>query len=261
MYPDSLPGPSPLPVDAAALAVSKRPSNRHRIVALGQVLLCSDVPTQFAIGLALALVGWLPTDATGALSLRYVVALSLADVALLLLLILACLRATGESPRELWLGRRSVVHEALLGLLLVPGIFIALAIVLSSVRFLAPGLQNVPDNPLEQLAQTPLQAAAFGLAVVLAGGLREELQRAFLLRRFEQSLGGRWVGLIVVSVAFGLGHALQGWDAVVATGTLGALWGVMYLRRRSSVAAVVSHAAFNAIQVILAMTARNLPTP
>ena len=85
--------------------------------------------------------------------------------------------------------------------------------------------------------------------VVIAGGVREEVQRAFILRRFERWLGGAAVGVVVASAAFGAGHALQGGDAVVATALLGAFWGVVYLRRRSIVAPMISHAAFDLLQV------------
>ena len=80
--------------------------------------------------------------------------------------------------------------------------------------------------------------------------MREELQRAFLLQRFVRHLGGPAVGVIVLSVAFGAGHYMQGWDAVVTTGLLGAFWAVLYLRRGSSVAPIVSHAGFNALEVL-----------
>ena len=84
----------------------------------------------------------------------------------------------------------------------------------------------------------------------MAGGLREELQRAFLLQRFERHLGGATLGVLVLSTAFGLGHLMQGWDAVITTGTLGAFWAIVYLRRRSSVAPVVSHAGFNSLEIL-----------
>ena len=241
------------PDSSASIPPSRHPSLRARAIALAQVLLCSDVPTQLALALVLGLAGWFPTDATGALSLRYVVTLSLADVVLLIFLMVVCLRASGESPATLWLGRRPMTREVLLGLLLVPAVFIAVAVLLSVTRLLAPELHNVVVNPLEQLARTPMQAALLALVVILAGGLREELQRAFLLHRFEYYLGGTWVGLAIVSVAFGLGHQIQGWDTVIATGALGAIWGLVYIRRRSSVAAVVSHAGFNALQIAAAM--------
>ena len=82
----------------------------------------------------------------------------------------------------------------------------------------------------------------FAVVAIVAGGVREELQRAFLLHRFEQHLGGAGVGVFVLSIAFGLAHFLQGWDAAIVTGTLGAFWALIYVRRRSSVAPIVSHA-------------------
>jgi membrane protease YdiL (CAAX protease family) len=87
---------------------------------------------------------------------------------------------------------------------------------------------------------------------ILAGGMREEIQRAFLLHRFREDLGGAWWGLLATSLAFGLGHVVQGWDAVVVTSLLGALWGALYLARASITAGMVSHALANATQVVIA---------
>ena len=71
--------------------------------------------------------------------------------------------------------------------------------------------------------------------------------------RFDVWLGGGTVGVVITSVAFGAGHLLQGVDAAIATGTLGAFWGVLYLRRRSAVAPVVSHSGFNVLQILQAL--------
>jgi membrane protease YdiL (CAAX protease family) len=76
------------------------------------------------------------------------------------------------------------------------------------------------------------------------------MQRAFLLHRFEQYLGGATVGVIVTSIAFGLGHAPQGWDAAITTGAMGLLWALLYLDRRSSIAPMVSHAGFNSLEIL-----------
>jgi hypothetical protein len=144
-----------------------------------------------------------------------------------------------------------VVKEALLGLALVPSIFLLVVLLLTAVRLFAPALHNVETNPLEEMASGGVaNVLAFGVVGILAGGVREELQRAFMLRRFEQHLGGARVGVLVLSVAFGLGHFVQGWDAAITTGVLGAVWSVLYLRRRSSVAPVVSHAGFNSLEVL-----------
>jgi membrane protease YdiL (CAAX protease family) len=132
----------------------------------------------------------------------------------------------------------------------VPIVFALVAVLLTTLRLVAPALRNVPDNPLEALArQGPYESVLFGIVVIISGGVREELQRAFMLRRFEDHLGGGTVGVVILSVAFGLGHVQQGWDAVVTTGVLGAFWAVLYQRRRSTVAPIVSHAGFNALEV------------
>jgi membrane protease YdiL (CAAX protease family) len=151
----------------------------------------------------------------------------------------------------MWLGKRPVMREAGLGLALVPVVYLLVGLLLTGLMRLLPGLHNVKENPIEQLAAGgPHDAAMLGLIAVLAGGVREELQRAFLLRRFEQHLGGPIVGVLVLSAAFGLGHSPQGWDAAIATGLLGGIWAIVYLRRRSSVAPMVSHAGFNSLGVL-----------
>ena len=221
-----------------------------RLVALAEVLLCSSVPTQLLIGSLLGMAGWSPLDDTGQLSLAFVLSLSIGDTLLLIGLMVALTRARGERVADLWLGRRRVMSEALYGARLIPVVFLLVVVVLNLLRVLAPWLHNVPTNPLEQLAGTPERAAIFAVVAIFAGGVREEMQRAFLLRRFEQHLGGAGVGVVLLSIGFGLGHVVQGWDAVITTGLLGAFWAVLYLRRRSSVAPLVSHAGFNALEVL-----------
>jgi membrane protease YdiL (CAAX protease family) len=222
-----------------------------RVVAFIEVLICSDVVTQYAIGGTLLAFGYRPKTAGGQLSIGYVAALSLGDAVLLIVLILALLYAHGERPRDVFAGGRPVAAEGVLGLLLIPIAFGIAAVVILTVRRFAPSLHNVADNPLQGLLQSPRDAWLFALVVVVAGGVREEIQRAFLLHRFDVWLGGGVAGLIVTSVAFGAGHFdLQGLDAGIATALLGAFWGLVYLRRRSSIAPVVSHAGFDLLQIV-----------
>jgi len=221
----------------------------HRIVALLEVLICSDYPTQLAVGNTFAAFGYIPSGAGGDLNLSFVAGVSAIDTAFLLTLILAFLYAHGERPRDVLFGSRSLAGEAALG---VPLTLVALALtaaVLLLVQTFAPSLHSVEHNPLQSLMRSPRDAWLFALVVVVAGGVREEVQRAFQLHRFGQWLGGGGVGVLITSAAFGGGHLLQGKDAAIATGLLGAFWGVVYLRRRSAVAPMVSHAGFNLLQV------------
>jgi membrane protease YdiL (CAAX protease family) len=227
------------------------PSLPERIVAFIEVLLCSDYLTQFTLGGTFAVFGYKPFVAgTTRLSVRYVVALSLGDAVLLVALMLILLYAHGERPREVFLGRRPLVGEILLGLPMTAAVLVLAAAVLLTVQRFAPSLHTVPDNPLQELLRSPRSAWVFALVVLVAGGVREELQRAFLLHRFERYLGGARVGVVVTSVAFGAGHLLQGVDAAIATGLLGAFWAGVYLWRRSVVAPMISHTGFDLLQIL-----------
>lgn len=246
--------PAPEGAPTPDLPVSP-PPRAARVIAFLEVLLCSGFPTQLAIGGTFVAFGQGAFTDAGALSMRYVVGLSLIDAVVVVAMILLFLVAHGERPRQVIAGDRPVGGEAAAG---VPMIFVALALAMAVVglaRVAAPWLRTVPNNPLQDLLQSARDAWVFALVVVVAGGVREELQRAFILHRFEGWLGGGRVGVIVTSIAFGAGHIIQGADAAVATGLLGAFWGVVYLRRRSAIAPIVSHAGFDLIQIAAFMAA------
>jgi membrane protease YdiL (CAAX protease family) len=227
-----------------------------RIVAVFEVLLCSGYPTQVALGRTFVAFGYGPFNANGNLSTAYVVGVSLVDALLILGLVFLFLYSHHERPRDVFVGPRPVVQEIAVG---IPLIVVALGIafgVLLLVQLVMPRLHTVATNPLQSMLESPRDAWLFALVVIAAGGVREEVQRAFILHRFEGWLGGGTVGLIVTSIAFGSGHLLQGADAALATGLLGAFWGFVYLRRRSVVAPIVSHAGFDLLQIVQFLVAR-----
>ena len=215
-----------------------------------EILLCSGYPTQIAIGVGLQAAGVSPVRADGVLSARFVFALTLADTVILLSLIFLFLLRRGESPRRVLIGDRPIVREGAAGVLSLPVAFAIVLLVSVLVRQFAPSLHNVPENPLRAFLGTQSGFLMFLFVVIVAGGVREELQRAFLLHRFRGDLGQPWMGVFITSLAFGMGHTLQGLDAAIVTGALGALWGVMYLARGSAVASMVSHSLFNSTELL-----------
>lgn len=235
----------PPPVEGAA-----PPTAVERLVAFFEVLLCSDYPSQMAIGGTLMLLGIPALTPDGLPGFTFVVALSLIDTVVLVGFIVLFLTTQGESPRKVLLGSGPYLPEIRAGAMLIISAFVLAAVALGVLQLIAPQLHNVEHNPLKALMRTPVHVAVFAIVVVVAGGIREELQRAFLLHRFERNLGGGAVGVVATSVIFGAGHLTQGLDAAVATGLLGALWGVVYLRRRSAVGPIVSHSGFNLLQLV-----------
>lgn len=240
---DALSGRPPAPVEPAV-------APRQRVASLVEVLVCSGFPTQLLITALLVASGLRPLDAHGTLSLPFIAWLSLIDTVLLVGLVILFLRARGERPAVVLLGHRAARGEMLLGLALLPVAFGLVAAAALIIEWLAPSLRDPDGNPLAALLRNAANIAVFAAIAVLAGGCREEIQRAFVLHRFEQHLGGAALGLGLFSVAFGLGHVMQGWDAAILTALLGAFWGLVYLWRRSVLAPAVCHAAFNLVEVL-----------
>ena len=148
---------------------------RSRLTALLEVLICSDYPTQFALAATFAAFGFSP-EADGGLSLTYIVVLSLVDTAFLVGLILMFVRAHGESARELFFGGRPIGEELRRGGGLIFVALLIAAAAMLSIQALAPALHNVEHNPLQDMIKTPAQTVLFAIVVVIAGGVREELQ-------------------------------------------------------------------------------------
>jgi membrane protease YdiL (CAAX protease family) len=236
MEPPAAQPPVVLPIERAAAAL--------------EVALCSGFPTQIVIITVLATFGLQPRLADGRFNATFVFALTLLDTLLLVGLICFFLRAHRESIREQLFGHRQLGLELWLGLALIPASFGVMLVTLLLVQLIAPSLRNVLQNPLAELATTRSEALVFAFVVVIAGGVREEIQRGFVLRRFEQYLGGGLAGLTTFSLLFGLGHLEQGRNVAIATAVLGAFWGVVFLRRRSIAAPMVAHAGFNLLQVV-----------
>jgi membrane protease YdiL (CAAX protease family) len=231
---------------------------RRQWESIGEVALCSGLPTQLALTGAARLAGLSPLGPDGGLSLGFIAAVSLGDTVLLAALVAWLLRRRGETVREVLGGNRPQGRELLLGLVLAPMLLVFISSMLLLLRTLNPELRNVPDNPLEAMARTLGGAAVLMVVSIVAGGVREEVQRAFLLHRFRTDLGGPTAGLILTSVGFGLGHVVQGWDAMIVTGLLGAFWGLVYLSRGSITAGVVSHGLANAAQVVVSYLQRTV---
>jgi membrane protease YdiL (CAAX protease family) len=232
-----------------------------------EILLCSGYPTQIVLGKLMIVAGiapWLregsvswygwgfPGFSTPALQLSstFIFVLSLADTVLLLSLIVFLLIRRGERPLEVFFGGRRLLPEIGAGIVSFPFVIAAVIALMLAIQRFVPQLHNVPDNPLEGFIGTGASLWMFFTVVIVAGGVREELQRAFLLHRFRSDLGQPWLGLFITSLAFGTGHTLQGLDAAIITGMLGAIWGAMYLTRGSALAAMVSHSLFNSGELL-----------
>jgi len=208
---DGQPGPLPAPALEPAAFPAPAPSPvRERLSALLEVMLCSGYPTQLSLVLLMTSMGMRIRTATGGLTPSFIFILSLVDAVLVVSLVCFFIKAHGERVRDVLIGNRTILREALVGILLIPLVFTVVVILLGLILALVPKLHNVPLNPLAAMVQTPRDAVIFSIVVMVAGGVREEVQRGFIIHRFDQHLGGAAFGVAAYSVAFGLGHLEQG---------------------------------------------------
>src|SRR5688500_12761542 len=176
---DSLPATVPPPSTA-----------RDRLVAVGEMVVCSGFPTQILLAILVRSAGVPDVASDGQISLPFVALVSLADTALLIWLMLWFLQSGGQTGTSLWLGNRPILPEIVRGVLLTPLILAGVGLLLLAIQQWAPQLRTVPVNPLEVLARRgPMDAAILAVVAVIAGAVREELQRAFLVDRFERHVG------------------------------------------------------------------------
>ena len=226
-----------------------------------QVFIISGIPTQLVVAAVLMLglrLDPFTSDGRANLSLEFMATLMLVDTALVAILIRVFLEVSGEDSRTVFLGRRKILGEVWRGLAFVPLVFAGITGIILFLRAVAPWLHTVKESPILQFMQTPFEGAIFLVVVVLGGGVKEELQRGFVLHRFRQSLGGVRLGLALFSALFGILHFDQGWDVAIALALLGLFWGVAFVQRGSVVLSMTNHATFNAIQVGQVMLARHL---
>jgi len=195
-----------LPVPALAPAVTEPPVARlaplllPRWLAALQVVVVCGVPTQLLVLFVLFVAG-APLPVDGHIPLELFATLSLFDTALIAVLIRVFLALSGETTNEVFLGTRPPAGEFWRGLVMLPVVLVAITGLVFLLRLVFPWLHTVAESPLAAYMDTPLDTAIFAFVVILAGGVREELQRGFILHRFRQRLGGATVGLAVFSVA------------------------------------------------------------
>jgi uncharacterized protein len=166
------------------------------------------------------------------------------------LLLAAILGIHGERIRDMGLSWDRWKSHLSLGLALVPILFFINVIGAFVFRVYLPKYY-AEQNPLTAIIHTPQQLALFIFAALITGGIKEELQRAFILRRFSRYLGGSGVGLVLWSLAFGAGHYVQGVQGMTVTAILGFAFGVMYLLRKSLIGPIVAHGMYDALVLLL----------
>jgi membrane protease YdiL (CAAX protease family) len=179
------------------------------------------------------------------LMVRYV----LLEAFLTILFLVLILKAHREKLGDLGFFPHRWTSEAAIGVAVVPVLFLT-NVVVSFIFQHFFQRYFLERNPLTDLIRTPRDLALFVGMALIAGGIKEELQRAFILRRFQACLGGAWLGLILWSVLFGFGHYVQGAQGIVAASIFGLVFGILYLARGNLIAPMVAHGLYDTLALL-----------
>ena len=220
---------------------------RDRLQALLEVLVVAGLLSSAIAYLPFALSGISHEALVG--KARVIALFILVEACITVALLMLILRAHGESLRYLGWRSNRLGADVFIGLLVVPVLFLMNVLVSHFFRSFLPRYYS-EQNLLLETIRSPGDLALFTVSALFAGGIKEELQRAFVLVRFRDYLGGATVGLILWSTFFAYGHYLQGVQGSVVAGLYGFLFGVIYLVRGSLVAPVVAHSVYDAAALL-----------
>ena len=220
----------------------------QRLQALIEVLLLSGLISSYIAALIFYVIYGKITDLL-AMDATAVSLFILLEAAFTLLLLIVILRSRRETIRSLGLLWERWKSHLLLGLGLVPVFFLINALVAFAFRVYLPKYY-IEENPLTEIIQTPQQLALFIISALVAGGIKEELQRAFIISRFRSYLGGAWLGLVLWSLAFGAAHYVQGVQGIAIATLYGFIFGIVYLLSGSVIAPIVAHGAYDTLALL-----------
>jgi len=221
-----------------------------RLRAALEVLAISGLVSNVLAALVLAAIFGRNVLELSGTSANFLVAYLLLDSAFTFLILWALMATHEETLAGIGLRWSHWKINVTLGLVLVPLLLIVNFVVSVVFQLFLPQ-HALKQNPLMETIQSPAQLALFVLAALVAGGVREELQRAFILRRFHRRLGGSAVGLVVWSLAFGAGHYVQGAQGIVAATFFGFAFGALYLMRNNLVGPVTAHAVYDSAALLV----------
>jgi len=172
------------------------------------------------------------------------------ESAVTFLILWILMKARRETFSAFGLCRQHWKTPVLLGVLAAPCLLVVSGAAGLVFRLFLPEYA-LDKNPLMEMIHSPRQLVLFIITAIVAGGVKEELQRAFILSRFRRHLGGAWVGLVVWSLVFGAGHYAQGVQGMFVATILGAAFGAIYLTRGNLIIPITAHAVYNTLVLLI----------
>ncbi len=118
--------------------------------------------------------------------------------------------------------------------------------------------KSIFNNPLLKNIKNTKDFLIIGISSIVGGAFREELQRSFVLQRFDVIFNLPYLGLILWSIYFALGHINQGPLAIFIVGIIGLGLGIIYLKYKNYDINFFTHLFFNIFTLFSYFIYKNL---
>ena len=229
---------------------SLRPATPERFRAVFEIIMVSGVVSSFLVSLVFAAIFGRDRMKLMEMDIGLLAAYLLSESAAAFLILFILMKTRGETLSALGLNLRNWKKHVLLGVLAAPFLIIVSVVTGLAFKLFLPEYA-LEKNPLLEMIRSPRHLALFITAGIVAGGIKEELQRAFILCRFKYHLGGSIAGLVIWSLVFGAGHYAQGLQGVCAAAILGFIFGVLYLAHGNLILPITAHAVYNTLALTI----------
>ena len=221
-----------------------------RLQAVIEIVMVSSVVSGFLVSMVLAAVFGRNRLNMAEMDVEFFATYQLFAAVVTFLILWILMKRGGETLTGLGLHLKQWKANILLGILAAPCLLVLSVGIITAFKSFLPEYA-LEKNPLIEMIHSPRQLALFIITVIVAGGIQEEIQRAFILCRFRSHLGGSWIGLVVWSLVFGAGHYVQGAQGMLAATVLGFIFGTLYLIRGNLVLPMTAHACYNTLTVFI----------
>ena len=155
----------------------------------------------------------------------------------------------GESIRHLGWAFKNIWKDIGIGIVLFFPFYFGTSWLekgLHAIGFSAPATPLPSYLTAEDIPQILL---AFILVAVVAVA-EEIIFRGYLILRFKTLSNSRVVAVVLAALIFSLGHGYEGSAGVITVGIIGALFGIIYLRRQSLIPTMVIHFLLDFISIV-----------
>jgi membrane protease YdiL (CAAX protease family) len=177
------------------------------------------------------------------------IATILRDLALVSLILFFVWR-NGESVKRIGWTFKNGWKDIVLGVVLFIPLFYGAGMLENALR--AVGF-TVPSTPTPSfLAAKGMSEILLAFVLVTVVALAEEtIFRGYLILRFKDVTASTVVAVLLSAGVFSLGHGYEGTAGVVTIGTMGAVFALVYLWRKSLVAPITMHFLQDFIGIVL----------